>query len=105
MKITAARRAGLDALASVYPEYGRISNVTSPGVGYVYWQTANWLIEREFAYQPDGGLAAIALTARGVDVVNGLPQCRECGCTENSSCGDGCSWVEPDLCSACVVAT
>ncbi len=32
--------------------------------------------------------------------------CRVCGCTETTPCvdpesGDSCSWVEPDLCSAC----
>jgi hypothetical protein len=38
------------------------------------------------------------------------PTCRVCGCTDDDAClvldavGDrvGCSWVEPDLCSACV---
>jgi hypothetical protein len=29
------------------------------------------------------------------------PVCRECGCSERDPCDDGCSWVEPDLCSAC----
>lgn len=28
--------------------------------------------------------------------------CRVCGCTEDAACDGGCSWVEPDLCSACV---
>lgn len=31
--------------------------------------------------------------------------CRVCGCTKYNACvneyGDACSWVEPDLCSAC----
>ncbi|HVX56955.1 MAG TPA: hypothetical protein VHA37_04435 [Candidatus Saccharimonadales bacterium] len=30
--------------------------------------------------------------------------CRQCGCTETEPClvmGGTCSWVEPDLCSAC----
>ncbi|MEY2161328.1 hypothetical protein [Rhodanobacter sp. FW106-PBR-LB-2-11] len=27
--------------------------------------------------------------------------CRVCGCTESFACPGGCSWVEPDLCSAC----
>jgi len=27
--------------------------------------------------------------------------CRKCGCTEYDACQDGCTWVEPDLCSAC----
>lgn len=28
--------------------------------------------------------------------------CRVCGCTEFNACPGGCSWVEIDLCSACV---
>lgn len=28
--------------------------------------------------------------------------CRRCGCTDALGCPDGCAWVEPDLCSACV---
>jgi ParB/RepB/Spo0J family partition protein len=28
--------------------------------------------------------------------------CRECGCTDEEACEGGCSWVEADLCSACV---
>jgi hypothetical protein len=30
------------------------------------------------------------------------PTCRVCGCTDLDGCGGGCSWVESDLCSACV---
>lgn len=30
--------------------------------------------------------------------------CRICGCTEDNACEGGCSWVEEDLCSACVDA-
>lgn len=35
-----------------------------------------------------------------------LPErsCRKCGCTEARACPGGCSWQEPDLCSACVSA-
>lgn len=29
------------------------------------------------------------------------PVCRVCGCTQNNACPGGCSWIEPDLCSAC----
>ena len=100
MKLTAARMRGLEALSRVYPGAGRISNVTDSRVGYVYWQTAGWLMEHELAYSP-GGEPSIMLTPRGVDVLNGGRQCRKCGCTENSACGEGCSWVEADLCSAC----
>lgn len=32
-----------------------------------------------------------------------MPTCRECGCTDDRACDDGCSWVKPDLCSACAV--
>lgn len=28
-------------------------------------------------------------------------RCRACGCTQNRACPEGCSWTEPDLCSAC----
>lgn len=27
--------------------------------------------------------------------------CRECGCTDDCACPEGCFWVEEDLCSAC----
>lgn len=27
--------------------------------------------------------------------------CRECGCTQNNACPNGCWWVEEDLCSDC----
>ena len=30
------------------------------------------------------------------------PICRECGCSQNDACFPSCSWVEPDLCSACI---
>lgn len=29
-------------------------------------------------------------------------RCRECGCTDEHGCANGCWWVEPDLCSNCV---
>jgi len=28
--------------------------------------------------------------------------CRVCGCSEFNACPGGCSWVDKDLCSACV---
>lgn len=28
--------------------------------------------------------------------------CRVCGCSDNDACHPACSWVEADLCSACV---
>jgi hypothetical protein len=27
--------------------------------------------------------------------------CRGCGCTEHEPCPEGCSWVDPDLCTCC----
>lgn len=30
------------------------------------------------------------------------PICRECGCTEQDACPEGCGWAEADLCTACV---
>lgn len=34
-----------------------------------------------------------------------LRRCRRCGCTDNNACGEDrpCSWVGPDLCSACTL--
>lgn len=32
-------------------------------------------------------------------IVEVLPTCRICGCTENYACNVGCVWLEPDLCS------
>lgn len=31
----------------------------------------------------------------------GVRACRLCGCTDAEACNPPCSWVEPDLCSAC----
>jgi len=31
----------------------------------------------------------------------GVRACRECGCTNESSCPEGCWWVWDDLCSSC----
>lgn len=28
-------------------------------------------------------------------------QCALCGCTERRACAEGCSWIRPNLCSAC----
>jgi ParB/RepB/Spo0J family partition protein len=49
----------------------------------------------------------LMMLLRGEDPGQGKPgTCRVCGCTETTPCidkksGDSCSWVEPDLCSAC----
>lgn len=39
---------------------------------------------------------------RELDLLD-VQRCRICGCTEDHACADGCSWVRPDLCSACEV--
>lgn len=105
-KLTDAQRCGLDALAAVYPGPARVSNVTDVELGYVYWQTARTLmalgLASSFYSGPPEYAEYIELTPRGVDVVNGGRQCRACGCTDNDACEEGCSWVEADLCSACV---
>ena len=31
----------------------------------------------------------------------GVQACRECGCTDDHACAEGCEWVEQDLCSTC----
>lgn len=44
------------------------------------------------------GATAMANAARGRRI------CRICGCHESHACEGGCSWAEPDLCSACDLA-
>lgn len=46
---------------------------------------------------------AIARLARPLDD-GGPPYCRRCGCNDAHACEGGCSWIEPDLCSACAGA-
>lgn len=29
------------------------------------------------------------------------PVCRECGCSQDDACPQGCGWAEADLCTAC----
>lgn len=50
-------------------------------------------VARESLEAPDG-------SPRLPSMLGGV--CRECGCTEMDACPPGCSWAEPDLCSACV---
>lgn len=46
--------------------------------------------------------AAWAMGARAFcNSALGRTICRVCGCWELQACADGCSWVEPDLCSRC----
>lgn len=55
------------------------------------------------------------LTTAGLDVsevvrvlapeVLELQVCRTCGCTDITTCEDGCWWVEEAVCSSCVEST
>ncbi len=48
----------------------------------------------------EGDLEALAWL-RDRDVAEGAQRCRECGCTSNFGCRQGCGWIEADLCSEC----
>jgi hypothetical protein len=48
--------------------------------------------------------AALSMNAYLLGLTAGLPGvCRVCGCTQDSGCAEGCSWVDATctLCSAC----
>lgn len=74
LKITPARREALRAL--IEPDarrprrrQGRRSNVTNVKFGYVYWQTADWLVANELAFiDLRRGAEALLLTARGLEL-------------------------------------
>jgi len=73
-------------------------------------ETDNDVIERATAAN-DARLAAelfdtVKASLPGLKFCDAVPSriggvCRKCGCTEYDACEGGCSWVEPDLCSAC----
>lgn len=67
-KLTKARRAGLAVLASRTKDRCFRSNVTTPAVGYVYWQTADWLIDNGYVEYVPPGRYVIRLTAAGLDL-------------------------------------
>ena len=66
------------------------------------WQNVNLPLE-----EAEGKLeqALLDLAARQpvrqfeLDFISAV--CRSCGCDDSKACVGGCSWVEPDLCSAC----
>lgn len=68
MKVTPPRRRGLAVLARFdgprSPRTARVSNTTDAELGYVYWQTANWLVDEGLAYYPTGS-TLLALTNKG----------------------------------------
>lgn len=49
-----------------------------------------------------GAMVAMAIAvAIGVVKRTAVRACRLCGCTDDRARDEGCSWVGPDLCSAC----
>lgn len=71
----------------LFPETG-----DAPTAIRAMWQAAcNHVLDhlRGTAHECPGALAPAVTTCRG------------CGCTDDHACPGGCSWVEPDLCSAC----
>lgn len=56
-------------------------------------------------YPKVGPAEAWATQGRLEYVAPDVRACRQCGCTDEKACvdeaGTPCSWVEPDLCSAC----
>lgn len=74
MRLTDARRRGIEALLTVHPHFaGRRSNVTRVSKGYVYWQTADWLVRNGLAeWLPGSGRTYLRLTDRGVEVAQEL---------------------------------
>lgn len=55
----------------------------------------------------DEALNLAAATDRPMTLPSLLgPVCRHCGCSQEDACdddhGDGCHWLFPDLCSACI---
>lgn len=62
-RLTEARRRGLEVLLD---RRGRRSNETNRQVGYVYWQTADWLVENGYAEVIAGTAGyCLALTKKG----------------------------------------
>lgn len=76
MKLTKARRAALDVLAERHRRgrCARVSNVTDPDHGYVYWQSFRWLSEAGLAAGIDDGRGGessvyVRITAAGLEQV------------------------------------
>ena len=65
MKLTPARKRGLEVLARHHPKPVRRSNSTDSEAGYIYWQTVNWLVAGGFAYL-DERSQAVKLSGRGL---------------------------------------
>jgi hypothetical protein len=54
------------------------------------------------ALSPADALELACQLVEGARVLLCVRRCRVCRCTDEDGCDGGCSWVEPDLCSACV---
>lgn len=69
MKLAPGRRRAVEVLAARHPEPCRRSNDTSLGVGYVYWQSVDWLEERGYVtVDRSTSYAATRLTEAGVEL-------------------------------------
>lgn len=68
-RMTDPRRRALGVLREHHPGPVRISNVTDLERGFVYWQTADWLLGAGLAEHPKGpgayGRDQLRLTERG----------------------------------------
>lgn len=76
-----------------------------------------WIGRAEPVSEPDGdwsmpGRLGLGLAVEAaVSQTTPIQRCRTCGCTANDcrqcveNTGGPCSWVKPDLCSACSPAT
>lgn len=66
LRWTTPRSRAFVILAKRHPEPARRSNDTNQDVGYIYWQTADWLVEVGLAKLGTGVLyAEIRLTTAG----------------------------------------
>ena len=64
MKLTPARRSGLEVLAITgYADYSNETKVQPRGDfgGRIYWQTADWLLENGYARTTDGSRTSPSL--------------------------------------------
>jgi len=58
--------------------------------------------ERALGEAAEAALGPVAALPRPDLTVIGIRACRVCGCSTDYGCPEGCSWVQPDLCSSCL---
>lgn len=63
VKLTKARRRALETLA--VDGRAQVSNVTDQDAGYVYWQSAEWLVANDLARRSSVFARTIHITAAG----------------------------------------